>query len=563
MTMRIKNHGDAVCCSVGGHGRIGRSAARHGMVIIVVAVVIVLVSLAGYGFLKLMEAENLAAHARGDRLQAESVAASGRELLAAVLEAARADRPPGAETDDLPDLFGPVVVDGPEEEQTANDESVRAGRFFVLAEQDSELAESAVRRGYENESAKLNLVQLVLWDRRHAGTGRMALMSLPGMDESTADALLDWVDRDNVAREMGAEADYYKELEPPRQPTNGPPESLDELLLVRGVTRERLFGVDVNQNFQIDPWESRLAEDQAVGSGGSDARPWSHYLTVFSGERDESFDGQPRISLNEPDLGQLHAKLAKVLEPSWANFIIAYRQYGRMRGGGPTQQVDDLAPDLAVPAKVRIRSPLELIGARVALKSDSKGATKAKNAKRPRNAKKPKKRRVLRSPFTTDPNQMRQYLPKLMDRVTVGTGQPIFGRVNINLAPREVLVGVPGIDGAIAERILAARTLNSGDNNRSDPTWLLIEQIVDLRQMRRLLPYITTGGDVGRAQIIGFYDMRSPIMRMETVIDATDRPARQVYYKDLRRLGRGPLAGLLQAADATAGMTGSTTLGGG
>ena len=59
--------------------------------------------------------------------------------------------------------------------------------------------------------------------------------------------------------------------------------------------------------------------------------------------------------------------------------------------------------------------------------------------------------------------------------------------------------------------------------------------------MMRLERYVTAGGDVGRAQIIGYYDQRSPIARFETVVDGTDRPARQVYYKDLRRLGRGVL----------------------
>ena len=38
-------------------------------------------------------------------------------------------------------------------------------------------------------------------------------------------------------------------------------------------------------------------------------------------------------------------------------------------------------------------------------------------------------------------------------------------------------------------------------------------------------------------------------MRFETVIDATERPARQVYYKDLRKLGRGALAQLFESTE--------------
>ena len=41
---------------------------------------------------------------------------------------------------------------------------------------------------------------------------------------------------------------------------------------------------------------------------------------------------------------------------------------------------------------------------------------------------------------------MRKYLPKLMDGVTSFDGAVIRGRVNVNLAPREVLRAIPGLD---------------------------------------------------------------------------------------------------------------------
>ncbi len=37
-------------------------------------------------------------------------------------------------------------------------------------------------------------------------------------------------------------------LDPPYAPRNGPMETIEELLLVRGVTPELLFGVDANHN---------------------------------------------------------------------------------------------------------------------------------------------------------------------------------------------------------------------------------------------------------------------------------------------------------------------------
>ena len=63
--------------------------------------------------------------------------------------------------------------------------------------------------------------------------------------------------------------------------------------------------------------------------------------------------------------------------------------------------------------------------------------------------------------------------------------------------------------------------------------------------MKQLLPYITTGGDVYRAQIVGYYSRPGPAGRVEVVIDATGRQPRQVYWKDLRIFGRGYPAELL------------------
>jgi DNA uptake protein ComE-like DNA-binding protein len=300
------------------------------------------------------------------------------------------------------------------------------------------------------------------------------------------------------------------------------------------MTREKLFGVDINANFRVDRWEEDLAESLGSGShGGESWIPWSHFLTVRSGERDESSEGQPRIVLNQSDLATLHRELGAVFESSWANFVVAYRQYGPYRGRGEGEDAAGLIVDLTQPGERRIRSPLELIDARVAIPDES--------SERPR---------IYVSPFTSDPGQMRDYLPKLMDQVTVRSGSPIFGRVNVNQAPREVLMGLPGLDAAIADRIVSARSLLPlDDTGRQHAVWLLTEGIVDRRQMLRLERYVTAGGDVGRAQILGYFDLRSPCMRFATIVDGTDRPARQVYYKDLRRLGRGVLEDVINLTD--------------
>jgi len=56
------------------------------------------------------------------------------------------------------------------------------------------------------------------------------------------DAMTDWIDPDNEVTKFGAEDSYYQALEKPYACKNGPMEFLDELLLVKGITRELFYG---------------------------------------------------------------------------------------------------------------------------------------------------------------------------------------------------------------------------------------------------------------------------------------------------------------------------------
>jgi general secretion pathway protein K len=55
------------------------------------------------------------------------------------------------------------------------------------------------------------------------------------LDPLLVDAVLDWIDADDVARPHGAERRWYGAETPPRVPANRPLRSVGELLLVRGI----------------------------------------------------------------------------------------------------------------------------------------------------------------------------------------------------------------------------------------------------------------------------------------------------------------------------------------
>lgn len=79
---------------------------------------------------------------------------------------------------------------------------------------------------------------------------------------SIADAILDWIDPNDLHRLNGAENDYYKNLEEPYFCKNKPFDTLEELLLVKGMTLEILYGTDyVKKHELVGEEDDLLAEE--------------------------------------------------------------------------------------------------------------------------------------------------------------------------------------------------------------------------------------------------------------------------------------------------------------
>jgi general secretion pathway protein K len=78
-----------------------------------------------------------------------------------------------------------------------------------------------------------------------AALERLLLAAGLPLDRATAltDAVLDWIDADDLRRARGAEAAEYARSGLAAGPRNGPVPSLAELLAVRGMTPEILFGI--------------------------------------------------------------------------------------------------------------------------------------------------------------------------------------------------------------------------------------------------------------------------------------------------------------------------------
>lgn len=70
--------------------------------------------------------------------------------------------------------------------------------------------------------------------------------SFPIEDETEArgilDAIIDWLDEDDKESDLGAESSYYQSLAKPYSCRNGPIQYIEELLLIKGISPELLFG---------------------------------------------------------------------------------------------------------------------------------------------------------------------------------------------------------------------------------------------------------------------------------------------------------------------------------
>jgi hypothetical protein len=148
---------------------------------------------------------------------------------------------------------------------------------------------------------------------------------------------------------------------------------------------------------------------------------------------------------------------------------------------------------------------------------------------------------IVDSPFPNLPTAMKLYLPMLLENVAANANPTIPGRININQAPRTVLEGIPGMTTEMVDQILSKRQPEQTDDqkDRQSETWLMTEEIVTLEQMKAMIPFVTAGGSVFQAQIVGYFEQGGPAARVEAVFDTSGEAPRLLFWRDLGHLGRG------------------------
>lgn len=341
-----------------------------------------------------------------------------------------------------------------------------------------------IRFGLEDEAGKIN-VNLA---------PKPVLTMLPGVTDELADCLLDYIDADSTPRPNGAEQDYYDQLAKPYQIKNGPLATLEELLLVKGFTGSIVFGEDANRNGILDPNENDAdASFPPDNSDGQLDRGLRCLATAISYEYNLTSAGQKRTNINTADA----AALKKAgLPDATANFIAAARQQG-----------------------VVFTDPSQLLEMTI-------------DAADPKN---PNNKVKMPSGVTVE------NLPLALDVLTTG-GKPyngqevLFGRVNVNVAPKQVLVCLPGMTEEIAQRIVDLRgELEAAEG--STIAWIYAQNVVSADVFKKVAPMLTARSKQFRLRSYGYSLSSGRFCCLEAIIDVAGGKPRISYLRDLTRLG--------------------------
>jgi type II secretory pathway component PulK len=361
-------------------GQPPSSGRRVGLILVAVLWIVAVIGFIGVGFAFRTNTDLKAGYYVRQRMQAQLLAESAieraRALLASVSQSQAAVDRLGDGWDDAPDLCADQTLEGLPE-----------GVYSLIGRIDP--TDQDLRYGLVDENSKIDL---------NTATRDM-LLKLPGMTEEIADSIIDWRDPDDTPGPRGAESAYYLNLRHPYQCKNAAFESVDELLLVRGMTSSILYGEDANRNGLLDP-----NEDDADASPPADNRDGVlnpglyRYLTVWSQVPNTDAAGRPRININGPA-----QQVAQQLQPYVRNprFVAAFTAYRRTRTFQSIGSLYDL-------------------------------------------------------PGMTD-----EIFAALADHVTTSAEQTVRGLVNPNTAPAAVLLALPGMTEQDVAGLIALREQSS------------------------------------------------------------------------------------------------------
>lgn len=469
------------------HRRARALSRSRGLVLPVVLVVLLLLALLSASYSFHVHADHSAGMAMSQRLQCRLAAEAGVDAVKHMLRSER-DNPQAWYHN--PARFDQALVWSPKAteenlgkgELSEESEDRIAYRFSIVADNPLD-DETLVRFGVTDESAKLNI--------NYASEGQLLKLITPLIKDGReplelVHAIMDWRDPDNEPREFGAESDYYGSLPTPHRAKNSPFETVEELLMVKGMTGQLLYGEDYDRNGLLTPNEDDGETSFPMDNGdGFLERGLLPYITVYSHDFSVSTDNKPRIYMFT-EASKLRPRLEEVFnDQQVVDFLIGAT---RERGTAKTYTLAQYLEDQTIDNILR-SSPLR--GEAVA---------------------------------------------KLFDYCTLNQAPEQYGLININTAPARVLACIRDLPPEAIPLMIQKRATLTGPI-KSTIGWLLTEKILDSQAFSKVENQITARGRQFSIESIGFADHVGVFSRLQVVVDMRGPLAQVVYHRDLTRLG--------------------------
>ena len=295
--------------------------------------------------------------------------------------------------------------------------------------------------------------------------------AMPGLTEELAASIIDWVDEDDEPTQgNGAESQTYLSRTPGHEAKNAAFETIEELRLVEGFTEELLWG-----DSSAGPLGevSSAANDQPFENEAYRSRGFYDLFTVWGREAQRSLEDEARIDVNGTGLEpqqrqQLRQQLREML----------IEVFGDDRGG----QLGAALPNGNVADLFDWASRMQMAW---------------------------------------------DELAQIEDLLTAGPNVANIFKINVNRAPREVLLAIPGMTEANADALLARREAEV-NNDPYSIAWVMDE----LGQASVGLGRFVTGrGEVYSADILAVSRDGRAFRRVRIVVDTAVSTGPQIVYR--------------------------------
>lgn len=489
----------------------GTGLRRRGAILILVLWLLVILSLIGLSFSTSMRVGVRITGNRASRIKARYYAKAAIERTVQEL------------IDRLEPYYGEMSGFYDDEEYYAA-QPIGEGFFSLLTNQRNE--DGYLVYGITDEASRLNINTVE----------EEALLTFPEITQEMAASLIDWRDDDWEMGLDGAEDDWYMALpEDPYPCKNAPFQTVTELLLVRGWTQVDLFGEDSNENGRLDTNEDDGEESAPIDDADGELDVGlAHFFTLFSSDLERDPNGEDRLALGNASEDQLMG--IEGMTEQQAKSIVAWRGNNNFDSLGDLLDVtvaeenDNNRNNQGAPNQTNRRDSRTIRDGR-----DSSGGRSSSYRTRDQRSGGGGNNQNNGNNQNQQGNQNQQSGQKafsfeqaaqVLDYLCVDT-QPKKNRININTAPYEVLMTIPGMTDDLAYQIVTHRE-SQGDFTARGALREVNGMTEDL--FKEMIDHVTVQSYQFRIMAEGRHNDTKVVI--EAVIDVSEQEPKLLYWKE-------------------------------